>query len=157
MKEITYLSGCTSLGFASSKLGHALIGTVDGGFAPFPLIIQRFKPKKGYRMIVNAFPGTIWTEKGINEYGLVNGNSGLPTVDFLPAGLSSHSLFRQALLSCKTTDEAMTFFKKYSHNAFGSVIILVDKGGILGCVEKTPTQTVCIPVMNKWVGSANTF
>ena len=112
-----YPAGCTNFALRKTQVGPVLCGTVDGGphrYMPYPLFIQRFKPSKDYRVLASVLPGTIWVEKAINEHGLACGNSGISTTDVQPRGLPFHTTSRQALLNCRTVEEAVRFFGSIS-------------------------------------------
>ena len=150
---------CSNLALSATGLGPALVGTVDGGGEAVagPLIVQRVRPESGCRMIGTVLPGTVWLEKGVNEYGLAVGNSSVAVSDRQPAGLAFHTVYRQALLNCRTTEEAMAFMQRHHQNAHGIVLVLVDGDGALGCLEKSPTRCAPVAADSPWVAAANTF
>ena len=150
---------CSNLALSATEPGPALVGTVDGGAGDIagPLIVQRFQPDSGCRMIGTVLPGTVWLEKGVNEHGLAVGNSAVVVSDSRPVGVAFHTVYRQALLCCRTTEEAMTFLQRHHQNAHGIVLLLVDGDGALSCLEKSPTRSARVAAENPWVASANTF
>ena len=155
-----YPAGCTNFALRQTQVGPVLCGTVDGG--PFqhmawPLFIQRFKPRKGYRVLASVLPGTIWVEKAINEHGLACGNSGIPTTDVQPRGPPFHTTYRQALLNCRNVEEAARFFGGISQMCFGGIFVFVDATGNALSIEKSPTRQVVLRTTENWVGSANVF
>ncbi|MCK4627697.1 MAG: hypothetical protein KAT56_01775 [Sedimentisphaerales bacterium] len=155
-----YPAGCTNFALRQTQVGPALCGTVDGApprYRPYPLFIQRFKPRKGYRLLASVLPGTIWVEKAINEYGLACGNSGISTTDVQPRGLPFHTTYRQALLNCRNVEEAARFFGGISQICFGGIFVFVDATGNALSIEKSPTRQVVLRTTENWVGSANVF
>ncbi len=154
-----YPAGCTNLALRQTQVGPVLCGTVDGSgrHLPYPIFIQRFKPRKGYRVLASVLPGTIWVEKAMNEHGLACGNSGLPTKDVQPRGLPFHTTYRQTLLNCRDVEEAVRFFGNISQLCFGGIFVFVDAGGNALSVEKSPTRQAILRTTENWVGSANAF
>ena len=152
--------GCTNLALRQTQVGPVLCGTVDdssGRRLSYPLFIQRFTPRKGYRVLASVLPGTIWVEKGINEHGLAIGNSGMETKDVQPRGLPFHTTYRQALLNCRDVEEAAEFFGTISQICFGGIFVFVDAGGNALSIEKSPTRQAVLRTTENWVGSANAF
>jgi len=151
---------CTNFALRETQVGPVLCGTVDDSSArplPYPLFIQRFRPRKGYRVLATVYPGTIWVEKGLNEHGLAIGNSGLATTDVQPRGLPFHTTYRQALFNCRDVEEAAQFFGTISQVCFGGTFVFVEAGGNALSIEKSPTRQAVLPTTGNWVGSANAF
>jgi len=159
-----YPPDCTNFALRQTQVGPALCGTVDGWSGqtrmphePYPIFIQRFTPREGYRVLASVLPGTIWVEKGVNEHGLAIGNSGMATKDVQPRGLPFHTTYRQALLNCRNVKEAVRFFGNVSQICFGGIFVFVDATGNAVSIEKSPTRQAVLPTTENWVGSANAF
>jgi isopenicillin-N N-acyltransferase-like protein len=155
---------CTNFALRQTRVGPALCGTVDGWSGlekpprePYPVFIQRFNPREGYRLLASVLPGTLWIEKGLNEHGLAIGNSGMATTDIQPRGLPYHTMYRQALLSCRDVEEAVHFFERVSQICFGAIFVFVDASGNALSIEKSPTRQAVLRTAENWVGSANAF
>jgi len=151
---------CTNFALRQTQVGPVLCGTVDdssGRRLPYPLFIQRFTPRKGYRVLASVLPGTIWVEKAMNEHGLACGNSGMATKDVQPRGLPFHTTYREALLNCRDVEEAVEFFGSISQVCFGGIFVFVDAGGNALGIEKSPTRQAVLRTTENWVGSANAF
>jgi len=99
--------------------------------------VQRVEPdRQGERYLNVIWPGTIWTDSGMNEHGLAMVQTGGPGLCGQGDGLAGCVLPRVVLERTHDVDEAIELIVELPASGFGLVFVLADATGRTAIVEK---------------------
>ncbi len=105
--------------------------------------VQRVDPHEdGLPRYINViWPGTLWTDSGMNEHGLAMVQTAGPGMLDQGPGLAGCLLPRIVLERARTVAEAIDVLREVPGSGFGLVYVLADAGGDTAIVEKVHDRT----------------
>ncbi len=133
--------GCTLVGLKGATNGWLIGKTVDVTLGDEQyVVIQRAQPAEGRRFIHVTYAGTLWTDGGVNETGLVEVNSSLETSARNPDGFPVFLMARDLLQHSAAVSEAVSLATASDGINFGANILLADAAGDCAVVERSVTR-----------------
>jgi isopenicillin-N N-acyltransferase like protein len=132
---------CTLIGLNAGPGGWSIGKTLDvtPGDEQY-LLIQRAAPEAGQPFLHVTYAGTIWTDGGVNQAGLVEVNSSLETSARNLDGYPVFMMTRDLLQHCASVGAAAQMAAASDAINFGSNLLLADAAGDCAVVERSVTR-----------------
>ena len=134
-------SGCTNIILEQSDDGPVLGKTSDIGEDYRYYLLQRVYPDEGYAFLGVGWVGSLWPEAGINEQGVVIGQSSAPIQpDQRGYGIPTLLYPRLSLLRCANTEEVIALSEARDMAGKGLNIAVLDRNGEGVILERSGTK-----------------
>ena len=113
--------------FTSSKNGQVLVGANEDGYTSFHHMW--FVPATDGKYGAVFFgQHNMQTQAGMNEHGLFFDFAAIPRIDSKNREINFITI-AEILSNCKTVDEALVLYQKYTYASYGSQMLLADATG----------------------------
>jgi predicted choloylglycine hydrolase len=129
---------CTNITIRNSVDGPLLGKTSDIGVDYPYYMLQQTTSHDGQRYIGIGWVGCVWIEVGLNEHGLVVGQSSAPIAPNQDGfGIPTLVFPRPLLNNCRTVEDAIEYSQARKMAGKGLNIMLLDQHGSSAVIEKS--------------------
>lgn len=153
--------GCTCVAFEPSQTitGEAIVARNFDYRAPLaPFQIACFvEPIERYRTLGFKMAPMPGSADGMNEYGLTLVINNAFTTDRITHHVPLSMVVQEALETCKTTSEAMSFMRNAKVGGHAALLTIADASGAINVVEITPQHKAARGPKNGMVVNSNHY
>jgi isopenicillin-N N-acyltransferase like protein len=129
---------CSLVGLSAS--GEVVLGkNLDAPLTIQPLqVIEHVAPSDGIPYVHVTTAGAMWTDGGLNAYGLALVNASVRAKAVNHRGLPDGIVVREVLRQCESPEAAVDFLKRQAVLTFGENLLLADPAGRVAKLQVMP-------------------